>query len=122
MPRLKITLAYVGTQYCGWQIQEKANPPPTIQGELEKVLRKVTGAPTRVHGAGRTDSGVHAEGQVAHVDVPEDKAHLDWQRIFNTTLPKDISVLSVQKVSDTFLSRFDAVHKTYVPYFTEAKK
>ena len=117
MPRLCLSLAYVGTRYAGWQIQDKANPPPTIQGELEKVLTKVTGGLVRVHGAGRTDSGVHADGQVAHADIPEAKAHLDWQRIFNTSLPKDISVLESRWVDDNFHSRFDATQKTYTYHF-----
>lgn len=117
MPRLKLTLAYVGTRYCGWQIQDKPSPPPTIQGALEAILRRVTGTLIRVHGAGRTDSGVHADAQVAHLDIPEDKAHLDWQRIFNTNLPGDISVLEVQPVPDAFHARFDAVDKTYTYQF-----
>lgn len=117
MPRLKFTIAYVGTRYHGWQIQDKPSPPPTIQGELEKVLHRVAGRLVRVHGAGRTDSGVHAEAQVAHADLPEDKGGLDWQRICNTTLPQDISVLDVQIVADTFHARFDALHKTYTYQF-----
>ncbi len=110
MPRLKLTLSYVGTQYCGWQIQDNG---PTIQGELEKIFKPVVGGLVRVHGAGRTDSGVHAEAQVAHVDLPEDKASLDWQRILNTSLPKDINVLKIEHVHADFHSRFDAISKTY---------
>ncbi len=114
MPRLKLNIAYVGTNYCGWQIQDNGL---TIQGELEKVLQSVVGSLVRVHGAGRTDSGVHAEGQVAHFDIAEDKLNLDWQRIFNTTLPADISVLSIEQVADDFHSRFDAKSKTYAYTF-----
>ncbi len=117
MVRLKITLSYVGTQYCGWQIQEKPKAPPTIQGELESVVQRVVGTHVRIHGAGRTDSGVHAEGQVAHMDVPHEKGHLQWQRIFNTSLPQDISVLDVSSVEPHFHSRFDAIHKTYTYTF-----
>lgn len=113
MPRLRLTLAYMGSRYCGWQIQDKPQAPPTIQGELEKVLQRVCGSLLRVHGAGRTDSGVHAEGQVAHVDIPDAKAALDWQRIFNTSLPGDISVVEARWEHDGFHSRFDALHKTY---------
>ncbi len=111
--RFKCVLAYVGTQYSGWQIQEKPDPPPTIQGELEKVLSHVVGSHVRVHGAGRTDSGVHAEGQVAHWDIPKAKAHHHWQRILNAKLPRDIAALHVTPVSHTFHSRFDALAKTY---------
>lgn len=117
MPRFKLTLAYVGTRYSGWQIQDKPAPPPTIQGELEAVLHRVMGTCVRVHGAGRTDSGVHADAQTAHVDIPEAKAHLDWQRIFNTALPSDISVLDIWPVDAAFHARFDAVHKTYTYQF-----
>ncbi len=122
MTRLKITLSYVGTHYHGWQIQEKANPPPTIQGELEKVVARVLGHTVRIHGSGRTDSGVHAEGQIAHMDVPKAKAHLDWQRIFNTSLPPDISVFRVEEVAHDFHSRFQAVHKTYAYTYWCTKK
>ena len=117
MPRLRLTVAYVGTRYCGWQIQDKPKAPPTIQGELEKVLFRVAGILVRVHGSGRTDSGVHAHGQVAHADIPASKAHLDWQRIFNTSLPPDISVLEARLVDDNFHCRFDALHKTYTYHF-----
>lgn len=112
-----MTVAYVGTRYSGWQTQDKPSPPPTIQGELERVLRRVLGRPTRVHGAGRTDSGVHADGQTAHVDIPEANAGLDWRRIFNATLPGDISVLEMGPTAETFHARFDALHKTYTYQF-----
>ncbi len=111
--RYKCLISYVGTQYCGWQVQEKAKPPPTIQGELERILKKVMGRPVRVHGAGRTDSGVHADGQVAHWDAPAEKAHYDWRRIFNAQLPRDIAVRHVEAVCPSFHSRFDAKAKTY---------
>ncbi len=120
-----LTIAYVGTRYAGWQIQEVSKAPLTIQGELEKILTKVTGTLVRVHGAGRTDSGVHAEGQVAHIHINDNTEHtkkkaktpLEWQRIFNTQLPSDISVLAVQRVADNFHSRFNAVSKTYAYTF-----
>ncbi len=114
MQRLKFNISYVGTQYCGWQIQENG---PSIQGEMEKVLELVTGTLIRVHGAGRTDSGVHAEQQIAHADIPADKADLDWQRIFNTNLPSDISVQKVEPVHPEFHSRYDAKSKTYTYTF-----
>ena len=77
--RLRLLLAYVGTRYSGWQIQEKVDPPPTIQGALEAALRQITGAAVRVHGAGRTDAGVHAHAQVAHCDVTENRVPRDWR-------------------------------------------
>jgi len=112
MPRLKLTLAYVGTAYSGWQIQEKASPPPTIQGELELALAKVCGQAVRVFGAGRTDAGVHAEAQVAHCDVPALRS-INWQAALNVNLPADIRILSAQETADGFHACFDARKKTY---------
>ena len=114
MPRFKLTLAYVGTRYHGWQIQVKPSPPPTIQGEVEGVFRRVVGRLVRVHGAGRTDSGVHAEGQVAHVDIPDDRAGLDWQCVLNAKLPRDIRIMNVEAAPPGFHARFDVFSKTYV--------
>lgn len=118
MPRLKITVAYVGTAYCGWQIQVNAyrRPQPTIQEELERIVERVLGEPVRVYGSGRTDSGVHADGQVAHFDIPAEKADkvdMDWQRTFNAMLPEDIAVLCVERVADDFHARISATGKVY---------
>ena len=112
MPRLRLTLAYVGTAYSGWQIQEKPSPPPTIQGELERALAGVCGRSIRVFGAGRTDAGVHAEAQVAHCDVPALHA-INWQAALNAKLPSDIRLLDAQEAADTFHACFDARKKTY---------
>jgi len=112
MPRLKLTLAYVGSAYSGWQIQEKASPPPTIQGELERALAKLCGRPVRVFGAGRTDAGVHAEGQVAHCDVPALSA-INWQAALNVNLPSDIRILRAQETAESFHACFNARKKTY---------
>jgi len=112
MPRLKLTLAYVGTAYSGWQIQEKPSPPPTIQGELERALAALCGRPVRVFGAGRTDAGVHAEGQVAHCDVPALRA-INWQAALNVKLPPDIRILDVRESAAGFHACFDARKKTY---------
>lgn len=112
--RLKLVVAYIGTAYSGWQIQEKNNPPPTIQGELETALHTLTGQAIRVFGSGRTDAGVHAYAQVAHCDVPEKKAHLDWQRCLNALLPDDIRVLAVCRTDSVFHARKNALCKTYV--------
>ena len=111
MKRLKLTLAYTGTAYAGWQIQAEGEVKGTIQNELEKALARITGEPLRVHGAGRTDSGVHAEGQVAHVDVPE--KDIDWLRAINALLPFDIRVMSAVFAPSGFHSRYDATGKLY---------
>lgn len=111
MKRLKLTLAYTGAAYAGWQIQAAGQRKSTIQEELEKVLTRLAGIPVRVHGAGRTDSGVHAEGQVAHVDVPD--KNVDWARALNALLPVDIRVMKVERVPGDFHSRYDAAGKLY---------
>ncbi len=115
MARLALTISYVGTRLAGWQIQARTDRPQprTVQGELERIAERIVGAPVRLHGAGRTDSGVHAEAQVAHMDVPDHKADMDWQRAFNAGLPDDISVSAVVRVPDDFHARFDARGKTY---------
>ena len=88
MPRLKLTIAYVGTGFHGWQTQaRKDKVVPTIQGIVEAQIARISGCPVHLHGAGRTDAGVHAEAQVAHVDVPEAKGDIDWQVALNTSLP-----------------------------------
>ena len=104
MPRLKLTIAYVGTQYHGWQTQARKNasPLPTIQNIIEDAVAHVLGERVHVHGAGRTDAGVHAEAQVAHLDVPESRARMDWQLALNTLLPRDIRIADAVLVPDTF--------------------
>lgn len=108
--RLRLLLAYQGTQFHGWQLQDGAR---TVQGCLENALRRLAGREVRVHGAGRTDAGVHAMGQVAHVDVPAFRESLPWLRALNALAPSDVCVVRVDPVSDTFHARFDAVSKTY---------
>lgn len=117
--RFKIRLAYEGTAYSGWQIQEKANPPPTIQGAVETALFAVTGEKTRVFGAGRTDAGVHAHGQAAHFDVADTEKHfyLDWARALNAHLPADIRIIVAAPARPDFNARADALRKTYVYNF-----
>lgn len=124
MPRFKLTIAYVGTHLHGWQTQQASKKTShtatsthrkltTVQGELERIAQKVTGELIRIHGSGRTDAGVHAEAQIAHMDVSEKHAHIDWQRAFNAQLSSDIAVLECQRVHDTFHARFDAIKKQY---------
>ncbi|MBD5646137.1 MAG: tRNA pseudouridine(38-40) synthase TruA [Desulfovibrio sp.] len=114
--RLKLLLAYDGTGFSGWQIQEKPNPPPTVQGTLEAALARLTGGPVRVFGSGRTDAGVHAHGQVAHCDVP-DRPGLDWRHALNAVLPPTVRVLAAEAAAPDFDARRDALAKTYVYQF-----
>lgn len=115
MPRLKLTLAYQGTHYAGWQLQsvKRSGHPPTVQGELERCLQNITGGRLPVHASGRTDAGVHAEAQVCHVDVPQDKKRVDWLAALNTQLPQDIRVTNAEWVPDSFHARKSAKRKRY---------
>lgn len=116
MPRLKLTLAYVGTAYHGWQTQRRKDllELPTIQSTLENIISSIVGESVHVCGSGRTDSGVHAEGQIAHVDIPESKQKLDWQLLLNKNLPTDIQVVSSSYVEDSFHAQHDAIQKLYI--------
>ena len=115
MTRLKLTVSYVGTGFAGWQAQEfkTRERPRTVQSELEKAAAIIAGCPIRIHGAGRTDSGVHAEAQTAHMDVPQTGRSSNWMRSFAALLPHDLSVMAVEEVPETFHCRFDALGKHY---------
>jgi len=110
MIRIKLILAYDGTDFSGWQIQLSDR---TVQGELENCLAKILDKPTRVHGSGRTDAGVHALGQVAHFDCAADRRNIPWQRALNSLLPRDVRVVDWAVVPDDFHVRYGAVSKTY---------
>ena len=115
MPRLKLTLAYVGTHYHGWQIQawKDREDPPTVQAFVARAVSHVAGRPTHVQGAGRTDAGVHADAQVAHCDIPEDRVHVRWQLALNTLLPRDIRVIDACIVPDSFDACLSVKRKAY---------
>jgi len=110
--RLKLTLAYDGRPHEGWQSQPGGN---TIQDLLAAAASETAKEPLRVHGSGRTDAGVHAEGQVAHLDVPPtlDMNPFNWVPALNTKLPPSIRVLTAEPVPDDFHARFSATAKTY---------
>ena len=110
MPRIRLTVAYVGTRYQGWQIQARGE---TIQGVLEEKLTRICEEPIRVHGSGRTDSGVHALGQVAHFDAPDTKAHIPWRKALNSMLPGDISIIEAREADPDFHARFSVRSKRY---------
>ena len=110
MSRLLLRVAYDGTGYAGWQRQENG---PSVQGALEHALEPLAGAPVVVHGAGRTDAGVHAEAQAAHVDLPAGVTADVALRAANARLPPEIRVRSAEVVPDTVHARYSAVSKTY---------
>ena len=110
MRRIRLTLSYDGTNYFGWQIQPDL---PTIQGELERVLKGFQEQPVKVHGSGRTDAGVHALGQVAAFDFCNPVPPENLRRALNRLLPRDIRVLEVADTDPGFHPRYHATAKTY---------
>ena len=110
--RLKLLVEYAGTRYSGWQIQKNAR---TVQGEIETAIGKVSGRKDfELYGSGRTDAGVHALGQVAHLDLQTAMAADDLVARINAELPADINVLAAVKVPHRFHARHDAVARSYV--------
>jgi len=110
VPTFKLVLEYDGTSYHGWQVQPNL---PTIQGTLEGVISQVSQHKASVTGAGRTDAGVHAMGQVAHFAATARLTAEEWLRALNGLLPPDIAVLSVEDIPDTFHARYSAKSKLY---------
>jgi tRNA pseudouridine38-40 synthase len=112
MPRYKLTIEYDGAPFCGWQYQENG---PSIQGALEAAVKAMTGDNVRVHGAGRTDAGVHALAQVAHIDLAKEYRSDRVRDALNAHLrPHPIGVLSAEIVPDTFEARFSAIRRHYL--------
>ena len=110
--RLKLTIEYAGTRYSGWQIQKNAR---TVQGELERAIRDATGVREfELYGSGRTDAGVHALAQVAHLDIDTAAPPEALRRRVNDALPADINVLRMEKVRHRFHARRDAKARSYV--------
>ncbi|GIN22792.1 MAG TPA: tRNA pseudouridine(38-40) synthase TruA [Bacillus bacterium] len=111
MQRYKATVSYDGSGFTGYQIQPKGR---TVQGEIEQVLRKLhKGQAVGVTASGRTDSGVHARGQVIHFDSPLKLSGDQWIKACNSLLPDDISFSKVEEAGSNFHARFDAVQKKY---------
>jgi tRNA pseudouridine38-40 synthase len=109
--RLKLIVAYDGAPFDGWQSQQHHN---TIQDELERAFKEIGGEHARVHGSGRTDAGVHALAQCAHIDVPDRRLSVErWRNALNAVLPPAIRVLRCRYVSPDFHARFSAKQKTY---------
>ena len=112
MPRFKLLVEYAGTRYSGWQIQKNAR---TVQGEIDRAARAVVATDRfELYGSGRTDAGVHALCQVAHLDVATPMPPEALRRRLNDELPADIHVLDVETVSHRFHARRDATARTYL--------
>jgi len=110
--RLKLTLEYAGTRYSGWQVQQNAR---TVQGEVEKAIREATGADRfELYASGRTDAGVHALGQVAHLELHARVPPETLRRRINDGLPADINLLRVETARPRFHARHDAVARSYL--------
>jgi tRNA pseudouridine38-40 synthase len=108
--RYRLLLEYDGSKYLGWQIQDEG---ATVQGELERVLRVLTGERRAVVGAGRTDAGVHALGQVAAADVPSRWSAGELRRAVNALLPEEIWAREIRRVPGDFHPRYDAISRSY---------
>jgi len=112
MARFKLTLEYAGTRYSGWQIQKNAR---TVQEELQRAVFEVSARRDfEVYGSGRTDAGVHALAQVAHLDLETRLPTEALRFALNDHLPADVNVLAVEKVSRRFHARHDAVARSYL--------
>ncbi|MDX2030586.1 MAG: tRNA pseudouridine(38-40) synthase TruA [Blastocatellia bacterium] len=108
--KYRVTLAYDGTGYSGWQLQEGW---PTIQGVFGEALAKLEGGYVVTHGAGRTDAGVHAEGQVVSFRLSREWEGPILRRALNASLPFEVRVMEAERASEEFHARYDAKGKTY---------
>jgi tRNA pseudouridine38-40 synthase len=112
MPRFKLIIEYDGTPFVGWQIQDNG---PSIAGSIAEAFSKFAGETPKVSGAGRTDAGVHALGQVAHVDLAKDWDSDTIRDALNAHLrPNPVAILNVEKVADDFDARFSARARHYI--------
>ena len=109
--RLRLTLAYDGTQFSGWQSQSNGK---AVQDAVETAFQILCGARVVVHGAGRTDAGVHASGQSAHADVPDKRLPTaDWLPALNANLPPGVRIMKLKQAPSDFHARFSARYKIY---------
>ena len=125
MNNILLTVSYDGTDFCGWQRQDKSDggePVRTVQGEIEAAIEKMVKTPLKLYGSGRTDSGVHAVGQAANFECPyDDIAPENYLRALNGLLPPDIRIMKVEKKDMSFNSRFNATSRKY-RYFIQCGK
>ena len=110
---IKLVVSYDGTDFCGWQVQKNGR---TVQGEIEKALKQIHGTDCRLTGSGRTDSGVHANGQVANFYTEKDIPAQKYLYALNSLLPQDVRVMESCETDIDFHSRFDAKVRVYRYY------
>jgi tRNA pseudouridine38-40 synthase len=108
--RIKLVVAYDGTEFCGWAAQRDRR---TVHGTLTEAVRQVSGEETEIIGASRTDSGAHAKGQVCHFDTQNPMPPERWARVLNRLLPDDVAVVKSSNVKSDFHSRFSAADRWY---------
>jgi tRNA pseudouridine38-40 synthase len=119
MPRFKLLIEYAGTRYSGWQIQRNAR---TIAGEIERAVHEATGRREfELYGAGRTDAGVHALGQVAHLEIYTDLPPHTLRSRVNEALPSDIYIRRIDKAAHRFHARHDAEARSYLYQISRRK-
>jgi tRNA pseudouridine38-40 synthase len=112
MPRFKLLIEYAGTKYSGWQIQKNAR---TVQGEIDRAIREATGRKEfELYGSGRTDAGVHALAQVAHLELYTNLGPELLRRKINDELPADIHIRNITKAAHKFHARYDAIERSYL--------
>ncbi len=114
MQRLALLIEYDGTGYAGWQVQ---NNGVSVYQKINEALRITYGLDVDLVGAGRTDAGVHASGQVAHIDLPQGASTIPLEKVaiaLNMRLPKDVRIRAAAPVHETFHARFDAIEREYV--------
>jgi tRNA pseudouridine38-40 synthase len=112
MPRYKLTIEYDGRPFVGWQVQDNG---PSVQGVLTAAIEAFCGEKASVHGAGRTDAGVHALGQVGHVDLAKDWNEDTVRDALNAHLrPHPVAIISAERIDDSFDARFSAVRRHYL--------
>lgn len=111
MKNYKITIQYEGSRFQGWQRQTSTDN--TIQGKIEAILSKMCNMPVEINGAGRTDAGVHAKGQVANFKIDTDKSPKEIMDYLNMYLPEDIAVIAIEEADDRFHARLNAKGKHY---------
>jgi tRNA pseudouridine38-40 synthase len=108
--RVALVIQYLGTHFHGWQRQPRER---TVQEEIEQAIQSVLSKPTTLHGAGRTDAGVHAAAQVAHFDAPDHIPAYRWASMLNSRLPEDVLIRAATAVDRTWHARFSAIWRRY---------